>query len=817
MKISPEELYMPVTGHTIVPRSTYAHGKESFYFSEPRLSGWLQKNRLSDRAFGMAVYSVFINRITGMKDVIILLDEGRMEVKPCQITLSSASTVEWLLGDISQKINGGLSATEPLSKSEVKSVSGEQSKVTFTYLDQNEEFAGGSQPIGYRNLSFSLVTSENEYTLVFDYDSDAFPERYVKEWAENISRVISAFPDSGKLLSEIDIVTNKESELYTEWNTTECQYEKNLCVHSKLIAQAELNPEKVALFFNDEKMTYRELDLYSNAFANYLIDNNVKPGDRIAVCLERSFGLMVSVFGILKAGAIYMPVSPKFPASRISEILDDATPAMTVTSAGTSSNLPDGINKTDIDIFMSEIHSHKVNTPDRSVSPADVAYIIYTSGTTGKPKGVMIEHHSVLNRIGWMQKKYPLSSSDVLLQKTPVTFDVSVWELFWWSFVGASLVLLEPEGEKSPETILATIKKYGVTIIHFVPSMFSTFLTFLDSIPHSGDLASLKTVFCSGEALTTTIVNDFYRYTAQTGGRARVVNLYGPTEATVDVSYYDCLPEPVNSIPIGKPVDNTGLYVVNESYKLQPLNMPGELLICGVNLARGYFNNIPLTDEKFIQFDLFGKKTRAYRTGDIAYWSNDGNIYYIGRIDSQIKLRGMRIELGEIESKILLCPDIKFCVVLLVNPNTEQSYLAAFYQAIPGSSFSDTSRLKSFLEPHLPEYKIPSLFREIKEIPLSANGKADRKILLSYLTEMPPTTQVSLTNSNEKRVFEIWKRILKKDNFNLTSNFFEIGGNSLLLVQMAILLKKEFGKNINPMTVMQNPTIKALAKFLSDK
>jgi acyl carrier protein len=243
--------------------------------------------------------------------------------------------------------------------------------------------------------------------------------------------------------------------------------------------------------------------------------------------------------------------------------------------------------------------------------------------------------------------------------------------------------------------------------------------------------------------------------------------------------------------------------------------VPGELLICGVNLAKGYYGNDNLTKEKFIEFDLFGVKKRAYKTGDICFWSEDGNIYYVGRADNQIKLRGMRIELGEIESKILLYPGINYCISLLVNPNTDQGYIAAFYLTNSVNGKINSDEIKGFLTTQLPEYEIPTMYKEINEIPLTPNGKVDRKVLLSYLTP-PQQVLINSNNSSEKRIFEIWKRILKNDTISLTSNFFEIGGNSLLLVQLLILLKKEFKKDVDVLVILQYPTIRSLAKYFSD-
>ncbi|WP_273479177.1 amino acid adenylation domain-containing protein, partial [Acetivibrio straminisolvens] len=358
-----------------------------------------------------------------------------------------------------------------------------------------------------------------------------------------------------------------------------------------------------------------------------------------------------------------------------------------------------------------------------------LAYVIYTSGSTGKPKGAMIEHYSVINRLGWMQRKYPIGKEDTILQKTPYTFDVSVWELFWWFFEGSKVCFLEPGGEKDPGVIIDEVERSGITTMHFVPSMLNMFLEYLEEGTGLERISSLRQVFASGEALGTKQVARFNRLLGKRHG-TRLINLYGPTEATVDVSYFDCpLDEDIDLVPIGKPIDNIRLYIVDKYNNLQPVGIPGELCIAGDGVGRGYLNRPELTKEKFVQnpFTEFengmgsGDTDTAfrgvmYRTGDLARWLSDGNIEYLGRIDHQVKVRGFRIEPGEIEEELLKHKDIKEAVVMARKDADGGNYLCAY---ITGDREIAPSELREHLTKSLPEYMVPSYFIRLDKMPLS--------------------------------------------------------------------------------------------------
>ena len=425
----------------------------------------------------------------------------------------------------------------------------------------------------------------------------------------------------------------------------------------------------------------------------------------------------------------------------------------------------------------------------RRVMPEDMAYVIYTSGSTGKPKGVAINHNAVVNRLHWMQKAYPINRNDVLLQKTPYTFDVSVWELFWGLFQGAKLVILKPGGEKEPQEILRVIETCQVSVIHFVPSMLYIFLEVLKNDQYdSKRIQSLRYVFCSGEALTPALVRTFNG--TLLFDSIQLINLYGPTEATVDVTYFNCGHDAdIMRVPIGRPINNTKLYILDKNNNLLPPGIAGELCIGGIGVARGYINKAALTNEKFIQ-DAYDGVERIYKAGDLARWLDDGNIEYLGRIDDQVKIRGNRIELGEIESVLLTIPGITNAVVLTKEENGELKIIA-FYKA---EERQTSLKIKAFLRKRLPEYMIPFKLMQVAEIPVTSNGKANRKELLELYTGEPKQIAVTAPSSPlEKEMARIWTEEIGVQSISMDDSFFDIGGHSLSAIKIVERIKVTFG------------------------
>ena len=476
--------------------------------------------------------------------------------------------------------------------------------------------------------------------------------------------------------------------------------------------------------FNTTALTYAQLNAKANQVAHLLRASGVGPGSIIGLLVERSFSMMIGLLGILKAGGAYLPIAPDNPPERIRYVLQDAGVLVLLVQQKTAQLV--SFEGKIINLESPDTCQGSEENPRSINQPGDLAYVIYTSGSTGRPKGVMVEHRSVVNRLHWMQAAYPIGPDDVLLQKTPYYFDVSVWELFWWAMVGAKLCFLRPRGEKIPMVLVEAIRRQRVTVLHFVPSMLNVFLEYLDGRDAAtfAGLASLRRVFASGEALMPTHVRKFNDLLGGKSG-ARLTNLYGPTEATVDVTFFDCpTGNDFDRVPIGRPIQNTRLHIIRDGHAAL-IGEPGELCIAGVGLARGYLNNPALTAEKFTGNPLQPGET-IYRTGDIARWLPDGNVEYLGREDQQVKIRGLRIELGEIENTIREFSGVTECVVI-VKRYSESVVLIVAY--LVGRTALDLAGLKAHLKERLPDYMVPSHFERIPEIPLTATGKADRNAL----------------------------------------------------------------------------------------
>ena len=514
------------------------------------------------------------------------------------------------------------------------------------------------------------------------------------------------------------------------FNRTSRAFPDNVTLQTLIEAQVLRHPLRAAVlcghdkFWETSTLTYAQLNERANQVAHRLRSQGVQPGQIVGIMVERSFAMIIGLFGILKAGAAYLPISPDDPAERIGYMLENAEVGLLLVHGPTALKSPPGL--TVINLEQPDLYTGPGTNLPVVNQPTDLAYVIYTSGTTGRPKGVMIEHRSVVNRLKWMQRAYPLDDRDVLLQKTSFCFDVSVWELFWWAIEGATLCILPPHAEKIPQALVEAILKHRVSVLHFVPSMLNVYLGYLEGRPDkvSSALSSVRQVFASGEALSPAHVRKFNETIGRNTG-ARLTNLYGPTEATVDVTSFDCpIAGDFDRIPIGRPIQNIKAYIIKDG-KQRPIGEPGELCLAGVGLARGYLNNPELTRERFIKNPTV-RGQRIYCTGDVARWLPDGNIEYLGREDNQVKIRGVRIELGEIENIIRSFPDVSDCVVVTKKHSESIILIVAYLVGKPGI---DLSALKHHLQRNLPVSMVPNHFEQIEKIPLTSHGKVDRQAL----------------------------------------------------------------------------------------
>lgn len=605
------------------------------------------------------------------------------------------------------------------------------------------------------------------------------------------------------------LLTNSEKEkISDQWNQNNVKY-PNKFVHEIFSEQAKKTPDSIAVITEDDKLTYRELDERSNQLANFLQSLST-PKQNIAVCMYRSKEMVIALLGILKSGNAYVSIDPSYPNKRKEYILNNTNIIIQLTLKNSKCFIKPNMKNVFLDTEWHYIAKESKTPAKYSADPNNTAYIIYTSGSTGEPKGVMIPHKGFLNRLLWMQDIFHLTQEDTILQKTPYTFDVSVWELFWPLMFGAKLVMAKPEGHKDNEYLCNIIRNERITILHFVPSMLQIFLE-TPNVESCND--SLRAVVCSGEELSLLLQNKFFsRFSSKKVG---LYNLYGPTEASIDVSYYKCDPHSnYNIVPIGRPITNTQLYILGNHMQLLPIGVPGILYIGGDGLATGYVNQKNLTAERFIS-NPFCEGYRIYNTGDLACYLPDGNIQFLGRNDNQVKIRGFRIELDEIRIAINNFPTVKNSVVITHKDQNNDNRLVAYLVVDDKDRFPTVKEMREFLSNILPEYMVPSLFIKIDKIPTTTHGKLDYNVLAQPVFTRPEldTKLVLPTTENEKILVEVWSDLLGVKNIGIFDNFFELGGDSIMILQCVFKVQQK-GIKLDINQIYRMPTIAKLAKTM---
>lgn len=649
------------------------------------------------------------------------------------------------------------------------------------------------------NYDFNLIIVPGKSSLKIDfkYNDNKYDTTLIKNIIHHALNLVEQIcEDVNQPLKNLSYLTALEKEKLTiDFNNTQVSYPDDKTIVDLFESQVNKFPERIAILTDNKGVTCQEFNKLSNQLSNYLISKYaITDNDVIGVKLERNEWLITSIFGVLKTSAIYLPIDINLPEKRVEYIKNDSQCKVIIDAA-----------------FIEEFIKCKNDYSDlnkvRKNKSKDVAYIIYTSGTTGQPKGTLIEHHSLVNRLLWMQKSYCLSDTDVIMQKTPNSFDVSVWELFWWAIEGSKVVFLKDGYEKDPAQIIEHIAEFSVSVMHFVPSMLTQFLEYVESEPESiNQLKSLKIVYASGEALSVATNNKFHELLEST----KLINLYGPTEATIDVTYFDCSKN-LSSIPIGRPIDNTKMYILDNQHNIVPVGVEGTIFIAGVGLARGYLNQPELTSQKFID-NPFVLGQSMYNTGDVGKWRSDGNIEYLGRNDDQVKIRGNRIELGEINKTLEMQEQIKTAYVLKIKDK-----LVGFIQFddVVKLDFQLENHLRSELLKSLPAYMIPHHFQQIKEIPLSSNGKLDRKNLISTyeasINGGSGQDTIKLLSLKSLEMAEIWSEVLdiSINNLNPELSFIEQGGDSLTMLKVIAICKKK-GYRVTIKDFMMSPYLNFL-------
>lgn len=660
------------------------------------------------------------------------------------------------------------------------------------------------------DLVLSVREGAGDTTCALAYNRSRIDRDLAGRLASSYQMLLAGAVDGFEsAVGELPMLPERDRLTIAGWNRTAATYPAKATLHGLVEAQVDRTPDAEAVRSSGESVSYAELDSRANRLAHELVACGCGRDRPVGVCMERSTELVVSLLAVLKAGGAYLPLDPDYPPARLAAMLEDAAPAVILVQERLQGRLPRS-NATVIAVDPASRGMparFPASRPPVTVRAVDAAYVIFTSGSSGRPKGVVNEHRGIVNRLLWMQEAFGLEPGERVLQKTPYSFDVSVWEFFWPLIAGATLVVAEPGGHRDPAYLVATIRGEAVTTVHFVPSMLRVFLT--TEMERCG---SLRRILCSGEALSPDVAAE--SVTRLPG--VKLYNLYGPTEAAVDVTSWEY---PAGwqgpSLPIGAPVANTQIHILDRGGHPVPIGVPGELHIGGVQVARGYLGRPELTTVRFIP-DPFRAEAggRLYRTGDRACWRPDGTLEFLGRLDHQVKVRGFRIELGEIEVRLREHDSVADCVVVAPPGQDGEPRLVAYLVYVAGRCAS-AAELREHLAGTLPDYMLPGPMVELEALPLSPNGKVDRTALPNPFAggaERP--TYAAPQGDIERAIAGLWEEVLGVPRVGRGENFFELGGDSLSAIRVLSRLREEHGLSLPITAAFEAPTPKTLAQWL---
>ena len=642
----------------------------------------------------------------------------------------------------------------------------------------------------------------------FRYNADLFNASTIERMVDHFQNLLQAIAENpAESVSTLSLMSDSERhQLLIGWNNTKQDYPNDKCIYQLFEAIVEKTPSDIAVIFEHQQLTYEELNSRANQLAHYLQQQGVKLDAVVGICVERSIEMVVGLLAIMKAGGAYLPLDPAYPEERLAFTLADSQVSILLVHTHLVNNLPPhSAQLICIDTDSKAFADCSLENPVTNTNPENLAYVIYTSGSTGKPKGVQIPHRAVVNFLTSMGQNPGLRKEDILLSVTTLSFDIAGLELYLPLIVGARLVLVNQEVVADGTQLLKELVSNGVTVMQATPATWRILVG-------AGWASKNKIkILCGGEALDSSLAHQL-RERGQ-----EVWNLYGPTETTIwsaalDVKYQE-VPKGVS--PIGCPIANTQLYILDSHQQLVPVGVPGELHIGGFGLARGYWNRAELTAEKFIP-NPFAQGTRLYKTGDLVRYLADGKIEFLGRIDHQVKIRGFRIELGEIEALLKKHPQVRETVVLARENIPNNCRLVAYLVARENTKPS-VNELRGFLKQKLPEYMLPSAFVILDKLPLTPNGKIDRRALPAPDNQRPELTATFKPPQSEmeQQIGKLWQEVLCLDKVGINDNFFDLGGNSFLMVQVNNKLRAILQRDISVVTMFQNPTIYSLAEYLS--
>ena len=666
------------------------------------------------------------------------------------------------------------------------------------------------------DLDFSLTERQGSVDVVITYATDLFDagtiERMAQHWQVLLEGIVA---DPQRRIADLPLLPEAErAQLLVQWNATAAEYPQQRCIHELFEEQAQRTPRATAIAFEGRELTYAELDARASQLAHRLRASGVGPEVPVAIAMERSTELIVALLGILKAGGACVPMDPSYPAARLAFMLEDTRAPVLVTQERLRERLPAYAGRTVcVDSDWKSIARQPADHPMCAAEAGNLAYVIYTSGSTGEPKGVMVEHRSAVNYLSWLHRTFPLAATDRVLQKTPITFDASIEEIFFPLTSGATLIVAGPLAHRSVAELVGIMKGQAITVLQVVPSLLQAMLE--QSALRGCD--ALRLILCGAEVLS----HDLARRLREQSS-AELVNLYGPSETTVSSTFWRCRsedePTPV-SAPIGRPIANTRVIIADRAGELVPTGVPGELCIGGAGVARGYWNRPEMTAQCFVR-DRFDSnpEARLYKTGDIARHRPDGVLEFLGRRDQQVKIRGYRIEPGEVEAVLKQHAAVREAVVLAREDRAGETRLVAYTVPTQAGSPPD-SELRAFLLERLPDYMVPAVFVSLDALPLTRHGKIDRVSLAAIKPDLaaPARARIAPRNAVEVQLMRIWEQVLDVSRIGMRDNFFALGGDSLGAVRVIDRIEQLFGRQLPPDLLWYQGTIESLGRALLDE
>ena len=810
-----------------------------------KLQTLAQQQNLTLSTLIQAAWAILLSRYSGESEVLFgITVSGRpaslsgiekmvglfINTLPLRVTVPESGTILPWLEELQQK-QAEIQDYAYSSLAEIQRLSDVlpglplfESLVIFENYPREERLTDSPQQlsvsgvIDFEETNYPLtvaVIPKQALQFQFSYDVSHFTHESIIRLTGHLETLLTAISQNPQQsLGQLPLLTAAERhQLLVEWNDTAVDYPQHQCLHHLVEEQVLKTPEEIAVIFEGQELTYQALNERANQLAHYLQEKGVKPEVLVGIYLERSLEVIIGILAILKAGGAYVPLDPTYPRDRLDYMLTDSAVSILLTQQSLVTqvtNLREDLGALKIESFCLDsdwllLEHYSRKNPSSSVQSENLAYLIYTSGSTGKPKGVMNLHQGICNNILRTKDSYPTTNRDRLLQISSLAFDASVWDIFWSLSSGMTLIIPKPEGTKDPAYLIQLMIEKQVSQVAFVPSL----LRLLLQQPNLENCRYLKRVFCGGEALSSELMQQFFQHF-----NCELHNLYGPTEASVVATCWQCPPQTDDPIiAIGRPIANNQIYILDPHLQPVPVGIVGELHIGGIQLARGYLNQLELTAEKFIPNPFAGGK--LYKTGDLVRYLVDGNIEYLGRIDNQVKLRGLRIELGEIQTILDSYPRISQCVVIIQTDSEDNQRLVA-YVASQNQALT-AKELRQFLQPKLPAYMIPSAFVILPEFPLNPNGKVDlKKLPQPDETALVESVYVAPRNPTETILVNIWQEVLSLAKIGINDNFFELGGHSLKAITLVSKIQEKIGIAFAIKQVFSHLTIAEQASLLTE-